>query len=60
MPTSLVLYITVSYQNGQDSKKLKRKLPHDLAISLLGICPEKDENTNSKRSMNSNVHRCLQ
>ena len=60
MQNNLVLYITVSYQNGQDSKKLKRELPHDLAISIPGIYPEKNENTNSKRYMNSNVHRCLQ
>jgi len=34
-------------------KKLKRELPYDSSILLLGIYPEK---TNSKRHMNPNVH----
>ena len=32
-------------------KKLKIELPYD-PIILLGICPEKNRNTNSKRYMN--------
>ena len=39
-------------------KKLKIELPYDLAIALLGIYPGKNESTNSKRYMYSNVHRC--
>ena len=35
-------------------KKLKIVLPHDLAIPLLGIYPEKT--LNSKRYMHPNVH----
>ena len=30
-------------------KNLRIELPQDLAISLLGIYPEKNENTDSKR-----------
>ena len=32
-------------------KKLKIELPYDPAIPLLGIYPEKNENTNSKKYM---------
>ena len=36
--------------------KLKIELPHDPAISLLGIYAKKMKNTNSKRYMHPNVH----
>ena len=36
--------------------KLKIELPHDPAISLLGIHAKKMKNTNSKRYMHPNVH----
>ena len=37
-------------------KKLKRDLPYDLEIPLLGIYPGKNKNSNLKRYMNFNVH----
>ena len=37
-------------------KKLKTELPYDSATPLLVIHPEKNENSNSKRYMHSNVH----
>ena len=37
-------------------KKLKIKLPYDPAIPLLGIYPEKNENTNSKKYTHPSVH----
>ena len=42
---------------GHPFKKLKVKLPYNPAILLLGIYPEKKENSNSKRYMLPNVHR---
>ena len=37
-------------------KKLKVELPYDPGIPLLGIYPEKNENSNLKRYMHPNVH----
>ena len=48
-------------QNGGFSKRKKTEnpkveLPYDTAIPVLGVYPEKNENTNSKRYMHHNVH----
>ena len=44
-------------QNGGFSKKsLKIELPYDTAIPVLGIYPDKNENTDSKRYMHHSVH----
>ena len=40
-------------------RKLKIELPYDVAIPLLGIYLEKNENTNLKRCMHPNVHPAL-
>ena len=37
-------------------KTLKLELPYDPAITLLGIYPEKNKNSNSKRCMHPSVH----
>ena len=42
-------------QHGSSFKKLTVELPHDPAIPLLGIYPEKKK-TNMKRYMHSNVY----
>ena len=43
-------------QNGGFSKKLKTELPYDPTTPLLGIYLKKNENTNVKRNMHSNIH----
>ena len=42
-------------QYGGSQEKLKIELPYYSAIPLLGIYPEKNENTNLKRCMCSNI-----
>ena len=43
-------------QYGVSLKKLKLELPYDLAISLLGIDPEKTKTLIQKNTCNSNAH----
>ena len=46
-------------QNGGFSKKLKTELPYDPTTPLLGIYLKKNENTNLKRNMQSNIHNSI-
>ena len=43
-------------ENSREVKKLKKELPHDPAIPLLGIYAPKHKNTHLKRYIHSNVH----